>query len=563
LRRADVREPLRHDADVVVIGGGVNGTGVARDASLRGLRVVLLERTDFAFGASGNSTGLLHGGPRYLTYDPAVTQTSCLDSGHIQHIAPHLLFRVPFVMPIVATGSRRLMLELIDAFFTAYDRFQPLKRGRPHVRLRPDELCALEPGLVGGPALAGGVSFDEWGTDGARLCIANVVDAIEHGAEAHNHADVVSIRTQAPGGPVCGVTWRDLLTGRPHFTTASTVVNATGAWNPATLGAAGLPASAAAIRPGKGVHVVYDRRLTNFGIVATAIDGRQVFLEPWQNVTLVGTTDDDYYGDPDTATATSEEARYLVQGIAQVFPAIAGARAIGTTAGVRSTLFAYGPNEDALSRAHRIVAHAKDGVPGLFSMIGGKLASYRLFAEQMTDVLVGVLGKAALPCRTATSKLPGGDPAPSGAALAERLAIDGIAAGRMLYRHGSRVSVIAEAIEREPRRAEVVCACDPVTEAEVRHVVRHELAMTVSDVARRTRLGQGPCGGFRCAIRAGAIVADELDLSPAEGRAQALAFLARQAKKRAPVVGRRQAVEEALAIAALRSELGVDPVEIP
>jgi glycerol-3-phosphate dehydrogenase len=189
-------------------------------------------------------------------------------------------------------------------------------------------------------------------------------------------------------------------------------------------------------------------------------------------------------------------------------------------------------------------------------MIGGKLASYRLFAEQMTDVLVRELRAPAAPCRTATSKLPGGDVAPTAAALAERLGIDGIVAGRMLYRHGSRVSVIAEGIERQPLRAEAVCTCDPVTDAEVRYVVRHELAMTVDDVARRTRLGQGPCGGFRCAVRAGAIVAEERGLAPAEGRAQAIAFFARQAAKRASIVGGRQAAQEALAIAALRSELG-------
>src|SRR5579864_2102698 len=121
------------DVDVVVIGGGVNGSGVARDASMRGLKVAVFERNDVAFGASGNSSGMIHGGPRYLSYDPAVTETSCRDSGHIQHIAPHLLFRIPFLYPVENEGSKsRVMLTLIDAFFEAYDRYQPLKRGKPH-----------------------------------------------------------------------------------------------------------------------------------------------------------------------------------------------------------------------------------------------------------------------------------------------------------------------------------------------------------------------------------------------------------------------------------------------
>nr|HMR05242.1 FAD-dependent oxidoreductase [Polyangiaceae bacterium] len=124
------------DVDVIVIGGGVNGTGVLRDCALRGLSAALFERNDIAFGASGNSSGMIHGGPRYLTYDPDVTHTSCLDSGHIQRIAPHLLFRIPFLVPVHRSrfGSR-LALHGYDAFFELYDRYQPLKRGRPHVRL--------------------------------------------------------------------------------------------------------------------------------------------------------------------------------------------------------------------------------------------------------------------------------------------------------------------------------------------------------------------------------------------------------------------------------------------
>ena len=135
------------------------------------------------------------------------------------------------------------------------------------------------------------------------------------------------------------------------------VVNATGAWSPITAALASLSPARARVRPGKGIHVVLDRRLTNYAILAEAIDGRQIFLEPWQNMSVVGTTDDDYYGDLDDVRATSEEVRYLVQGVARVFPSVRKARAIGTYAGVRPTLYAYGPTEDALSREHEIVDH--------------------------------------------------------------------------------------------------------------------------------------------------------------------------------------------------------------
>src|SRR5215471_18741566 len=197
----------RSDVDVIVIGGGVNGTGVARDATLRGLRVALFERHDLAFGASGNSSGMIHGGPRYLTSNPDVTYSSCLDSGHIQRIAPHLLFRIPFLTPVY--NSTELLgeatLASYDAFFDVYDRYQPLKRGKPHVRLTGDEIAALEPGLA--PGARGGVTFDEWGIDGARLCVANVVDAIEQGAEVHIHTTVTELLRRADGR-VRGVRFR-------------------------------------------------------------------------------------------------------------------------------------------------------------------------------------------------------------------------------------------------------------------------------------------------------------------------------------------------------------------
>jgi glycerol-3-phosphate dehydrogenase len=545
--------------DVAIVGGGVNGTGVARDAAMRGLKVILFERNDIAFGASGNSSGMIHGGPRYLTDDPEVTRTSCLDSGHIQRIAPHLLFRVPFLMPIGPEGTEQTRLDLVDAFFEAYDRYQPLKNGKPHARLTPDELYELEPGLFGGrsakPArLAGGITFDEWGIDGARLCVANAVDAIERGAKVHTHASVESVHRE-PSGRMRGVSARNVLTGQSIVVRARAVVNATGAWSGILARAGGVSPDSARVRPGKGIHVVFDRRLTNYAIIAKAIDDRQIFIEPWQNVTVLGTTDDDFYGDLDDVRATADEVRYLVEAITRVLPGVAGARAIGTTAGVRPTLYAYGPNEDALSRDHRVVDHDKDGARGFFSMIGGKLASYRIFAEQMTDVLVRYLEAPSIPCRTHVAPLPGGERVVPRARL-DDIGIDAVTASRLWYRHGARVERIVERIRKNPLEASIVCPCEPVIEAEVRHVVRHEMAATVDDVARRTRLGLGACGGMRCAARCGQILADERGLEPRDGGRDALRFLVRQAKARAVAVGPEQATQEALALASIRSELG-------
>lgn len=543
--------------DVAIIGGGVNGTGVCRDLALRGLRVALFERNDLAFGASGNNSGMIHGGVRYLSSAPKVTENSCRDSGYIQRIAPHLLFRIPFLMPIPAGARGRVMLELIDAYFRAYDDFQPLKRGEPHTRLTPDELRSLEPGIVG--ELAGAVTFDEWGVDGARLCALNALDASERGAQIHVRTTVERVcPLDSPDGPAYAVVARDRLSQRTFTTAARSVVNASGAWAPLTATLADLPARRALVRPAKGIHVVYDRRLSNFGILSEAIDGRGIFVEPWQNMSVIGTTDDDFYGDLDSVVATSEEVRYLVQGVARFFPSVRNARIIGTYAGVRPTLYDYGQNEDALSREHAIVDHGADGAPGVYSMIGGKLASYRMFAEEMSDRVADDFSIAAR-CSTHARPLPGGDEVPDALRIATQHEITPVAARRLVYRHGSRAKRILQRIAKRPRERAVVCACEPVLEAEVRHVLGQEFARGVGDVARRTRLGLGPCGGMRCAARCGQIVADELGLSARDGAASARRFLTRQFATRVPGLGPLQARQEALARAHWATSLGAEP----
>lgn len=544
------------EVDVAIIGGGINGVGVARDFALRGLRVALFERNDIAFGASGNSSGMIHGGVRYLSRSPHVTETSCRDSGYIQRIAAHLLFRIPFLMPLRSGPTARIALELVDAYFRAYDDYQPLKRGEPHCRLDASDLARLEPGLVG--ALVGGVTFDEWGVDGVRLCVLNALDAIEHGARVYTHTSVESVARSARDDErsryVIAAAHR--LDGEGVRLRARAVVNATGAWAPVTAGLVGLPQVRVRVRPGKGIHVVLDRRIANYGILSEAIDGRQIFLEPWQNVSVLGTTDDDYYGDLDDVRATSEEVRYLVQGVARVFPSVRLARAIGTYAGVRPTLYEYGPNEDALSRDHRIVDHGVEGAPSVYSMIGGKLASYRLFAQELCDLVAPRDFGVNVPCSTHIRPLPGGDRVPDAVETAARYGITPVAARRLIYRHGQRALRILERTARRATERDVTCACEPVLEAEVRHVVREELACTVDDVARRTRLGLGACGGMRCAARCGQIVAQERERAPSEGRRLAREFIHRQALARTVALGPEQARQEALTFAHLSASLG-------
>ncbi|HEY8814659.1 MAG TPA: FAD-dependent oxidoreductase, partial [Candidatus Dormibacteraeota bacterium] len=177
--------PSAHD--VCVIGGGVTGAGIARDLSLRGLSVLLLEKGDWGAGTSGSSTWMIHGGPRYLEFDWDTTRRSTQDAGYIVTIARHMVYRVAFLIPILPHDRNNI--ERMETAMEVYDRFQPLKKSNPHVRLSPDEARQAEPGLT--RDLVGAVTLEEWGVDPHRLVFANVQDAVANGARALNHTRVI------------------------------------------------------------------------------------------------------------------------------------------------------------------------------------------------------------------------------------------------------------------------------------------------------------------------------------------------------------------------------------
>lgn len=537
--------------DCIVVGGGVNGTGTFRDLSQRGLRTLLLEKDDFGAGTSGASSGMIHGGLRYMLSDPALVRETCLDSGRIHDVAHHLVFRIPFIVPVSGSGLKAtVLLAGMESVLAAYDLYAPAKRGKRHVRLTPGQACRVEPGL--NPDMVGAITFDEWGIDVFRLCIANVLSGEESGGKAMNHARVESIayRERSEGKePYYAVKVRFSDQGdRAETVMARTVVNAAGPWGP---GVAALAGASYRLRPSRGVHLVFDRRITNYAIGSRAVDNRTVYLEPWQNVTLAGCTDDDFYGDPDDARATHDDARYLLEGIASVFPAVLRHRVIGTWVGVRPTLFDYGPVEEDLSRAHRIFSHREDGYPGLYSIAGGKLAAYRQMSEEAADRVCAHLGKNAR-CTTGERPLPGSEEDVDVRALARQASVEPALISRMVYRHGCRARDIVAGMLSEPSRRAPVCRCEPVTDAEIRYVCRYEKARSLFDVMHRTRLGTGPCGAAGCAQRAASILAQELGWSPEEAVTEARRFVVARFATRRPVLTGDQARQEVLGMDLLR-----------
>ncbi|MBI4546025.1 MAG: FAD-dependent oxidoreductase [Gemmatimonadetes bacterium] len=514
--------------DLAIIGGGINGTGTARDAALRGLKVALFEREDWGAGTTGASTRMVHGGIRYLLYDVPTTRVSSEDAGRVRRIAPHLTFRIPFLWPLFR--GRPLFVEAMEAFLSAYDPHARRKGGLRHARLSAAEARRIEPGLA--PDVAGALTLDEWGVDVFRLAALNALDARQAGADLFPHTEVVAFLFS--GRTVRGLRVRDRLEGRERDVEARLTLNAGGPWAPAIASLAG---AAVPLRPGKGIHLTFERRIGNYGLILQAVDGRTLFLVPHGAETILGTTDSEYYGDPALVDfeVTADEVAYVLEAAALALPQARTWRPLRAWAGVRNTIFEWGVDPDDLSRRHEVMDHeTRDAVPGLLSMAGGKLAAYRLFAEQATNAVLEKLGQPRRPCRTGERPLPGAEEPPDFTALAREIPLPPAALERVWRRLGSRLRhVLGEAA---PGELAPVCRAEAVTAAEIRYAVRAEGCRSLEDLRRHTRLGAGPCDGLDCAAPAAHLMAELLDWPPERVRAEIREFLERRWISRRPVL---------------------------
>src|SRR6266849_244185 len=531
-----VSQPSAHD--VVIIGGGVTGAGIARDLSLRGLSVLLLEKGDWGAGTSGSSSWMIHGGPRYLEFDWNTTRLSTQDAGYIVSIARNMVYRVVFIIPVLPHDKNNI--ERMETAMEVYDRFQPLKHAHPHVRLTAEEARQVEPGLAAD--VIGAVTMEEWGVDPHRHVFAPVQDAIAHGARALNHTRVTDLLRD--GGKVIGVRYRGPDGGMSEAR-AKVVVNAAGPWVPEISRMAG---AAVQLRPAKGIHIVYPHRISNFSISAESIDGRDLLMVSHAGFTLLGTTDDDFYGDLDSVDVLEDEVDYLLQAFERVFPAIRAYRPVRTTTGVRPTLFKWRRYEDELSRRYEVIDHSPEGVEGFVTIAGGKLSMYRLMAEQTSDAVCRKLGHDA-PCTTATKPLPGNESDMEPAAeLARRCGIPALAAVKLQSRHGSR----AEKVLDGGRAGRLVCRCEPMTEAELAYAARNEQVRSLADAFRRVGLAAGPCAGAACVVRASEVIGAELGWSASYRFDAAREFVRGAWLGRAPVLGQAGWAQEELAQGAMR-----------
>ncbi len=402
--RAESVARFRSDPfDLLIIGGGITGAGIARDAALRGLRTALVEREDFASGTSSRSSRLVHGGVRYLEhgYLHLVFEAS-RERRTLLRIAPHLVRPLRFTWPFYR--GARLGPWTIGAGLWLYDLLALFRNVGRHRELSRAQVLDVEPALRADGLRAGATYFDA-ATDDARLTLANVIDAATHGATVLNHAEATALLfegTRAGGAKV-----RDAVSGEYFDIRARAVVNAAGPWTDAVRALEGA-GGGAAVRGTKGVHIAVpaDRVRNREAItVISAVDQRVMFVLPAGEQTIVGTTDTPTDESPDEVRASQADVQYLLDSANAYFPdaKLTPDDVVAAWAGIRPLIASGNRSAPASASREHLIA---TGPAGVIQITGGKLTTYRSMSAQVTDAVEQALGRRPTRCRTAELPLP-------------------------------------------------------------------------------------------------------------------------------------------------------------
>ena len=498
---------LPEEVDVLIIGGGITGAGIARDAARRGLKTALVEMNDLAFGTSSRSSKLVHGGLRYLEhYEFSLVFEAVSERRILLDLAPHLVNPLGFVFPVYKES--RHALWFINAGMWVYDTLSLFRSPKVHKNLNPKEVKEIEP-LLNQNNLTGAPLYYDCSTDDARLTLETMLDASEQGAACVTWCKAESFVKDDETGTLKGVIVKDTFSGELKTVKASCVINATGPWTDRTI-AMSVPGAQKLLRPTKGVHIVVDKEHlpVNHAVVCThPTDERVLFALPWGEQTYIGTTDTDYEGDPAHVHATSEDVDYLIAASNHYFPEskLERKHVISTWAGLRPLVAPPSNdgtvNESQVSREHQIIV----GRDGLITIAGGKLTTYRRMAAEVVDKAVQIMHmsgrvnrKELKQAHTDDNPLPGGvgwpeDDDHEKVAVQVKEAAKGtldIESARVLANaYGMRSLTLAKMCADDASLAARLVDGRPERMAQVHFAVDEEYACTLCDIMiRRTQL---------------------------------------------------------------------------
>lgn len=479
---------MKEEYDVIVVGGGATGLGVARDCSLRSMRVALVEKGDWANGASGRNHGLLHSGARYAVTDRESAEECIRENAVLRRVARHCVDPTDGLFITLPEDDLGYQADFIAACRAA---------GIPAEQLDPREAERLEPAVPTG--IAGAVRVPDGAIDPFRLTLANAVDAERHGAVLYRYHEVVQLLQHS--GRIEGVEIVPWGPGERRRLYAPLTINASGIWGGMLLQKVGVELCMFAA---KGALLVFEHRVNQMVINRCRKPADADILVPGDTACILGTTSTRVPLEAvDNPHVTDEEVDLLLKEGGQMVPSLREVRIMRAYAGVRPLVAAAGDSTGrALSRGIVLIDHAqRDGLEGMCTITGGKLITYRLMAEQAADLASKKLGIGG-PCETAVCPLPGSE-------RVERMVDVRTDAQRQFHfsmrrrQVQDRLGTLAEGVPLATAtdRA-LVCECDEVTAGEVKNAFSELHTQTLDDLRRRTRMGMGPCQGMLCSCRA-------------------------------------------------------------
>ena len=477
---------IKKEYQVIIIGGGATGAGVARDCAMRGIKTLLLEKGPIASGATGRNHGLLHSGARYAVTDPESAEECIVENRILRKIAPHCIEDTKGLFISLPEDDKSYMGKFIEACSAVGIGTRPLS---------PSEALEIEPSA--NPALTGAVEVPDASIDPFRLASSNVIAATQNGADVKTRCEVIGILTG--GGAVKGVEFIEMSAGQSESAYAPVIINAGGIWGQRISEYAGIKIK---MLPAKGSLLIFSHRINNTVINRCRKPGDADILVPGDTISLIGTTSSAVpYESIDDVRVTRGEVETLLREGAKLAPALAHARILRAYAGIRPLLAMDGDETGRkIGRGIALLDHEeRDGLRGFITITGGKLMTYRLMAEMAADLACRKLGINAI-CRTAHVPLPG---VASNMKNVKKRIISLPASARktLIDRQGA---FVAEA-EISGKKS-LVCECEQVSLSEVELAAKHLGAKNLSDLRTRTRLGMGTCQGGLCACRAANIM---------------------------------------------------------
>ena len=496
----------REELDLLVVGGGITGAGIALDAASRGMKVGLVEAGDFAAGTSSKSSKLVHGGLRYLEQrEFGLMREAAQERDLLRHLAPHLVEPLAFILPV----SDRWARAKFGVGLWAYDALASFKNMSVHRYLDVGETEASVPPLPKGK-IKGGFLFYDCKNDDVRLVMEVLVQAVRYGALVANHA---AVRDLSGSDNVCTATVEERVTGDAFEVRARRVIVAAGVWTDRVESLAN-PEATARLRPSKGVHLAFRRdklpMLEAGAFIPDAERRRMLFVIPWLDTVIVGTTDTAYSGDIDDPRVEEDDRRYCLDAVNSVFHlGLVEEDIAGAWAGLRPLIAGEKGSTADLSRKHTVYEIA----PGITGITGGKLTTYRRMAKDAVDHVVDALGEDAK-SRTRWIRLGSSDVVALRNAIerrGKRLGLSLQAMNNLVRCYGDRSLAVMDIAEQEDLGAPLVPGAQP-TSAEVAYCARNEMVQTLSDLlSRRTRLAlTDPAAGIGRASTAPSLLAREL-----------------------------------------------------